>query len=64
MSLKGEMGYKTALSAPKWGFYDVLFKGQPLKFQRPFEEYVMENVLFKVSFPAVSSPNKTRCASY
>jgi hypothetical protein len=54
MSLKGEMGYKTALSAPKWGFYDVLFKGQPLKFQRPFEEYVMENVLFKVSFPAVS----------
>jgi 2-methylcitrate dehydratase len=52
MSLKGEMGYKTALSAPKWGFYDVLFKGQPLKFQRPFEEYVMENVLFKVSFPA------------
>jgi 2-methylcitrate dehydratase len=52
MSLKGEMGYRTALTAPKWGFYDVSFKGQQLKLPRPFEEYVMENILFKVSFPA------------
>jgi 2-methylcitrate dehydratase len=52
MTLKGEMGYPSALSAPKWGFYDVLFKGQPLRFQRSYGSYVMENVLFKVSFPA------------
>ena len=52
MALKGEMGYPSALTAPKWGFYDVLFKGQPFKFQRPYDSYVMENVLFKVSFPA------------
>jgi 2-methylcitrate dehydratase len=48
----GEMGYPSALTAPVWGFYDVLFKGNELKFQRPFGSYVMENVLFKVSFPA------------
>jgi 2-methylcitrate dehydratase len=52
MSLKGEMGYPTALSAPKWGLYDALFKGQPFIFQRPLDSYVMENILFKVSFPA------------
>jgi 2-methylcitrate dehydratase len=52
MSMKGEMGYPSALTAPKWGFYDVLFKGQPFKFQREYGSYVMENVLFKVSFPA------------
>ncbi len=52
MTLKGEMGYPSALTAPKWGFYDVLFKGQPLRFQRSYGSYVMENVLFKVSFPA------------
>jgi 2-methylcitrate dehydratase len=52
MTLKGEMGYPGVLSAPKWGFYDVLFKGQPFKFQRDFGSYVMENVLFKISFPA------------
>jgi 2-methylcitrate dehydratase len=40
------------LTAPTWGFYDVLFKGQPFKFQRPYGSYVMENVLFKISFPA------------
>jgi 2-methylcitrate dehydratase len=51
-ALKGEMGYPSALTAPKWGFYDVLFKGQPFKFQRGYGSYVMENVLFKVSFPA------------
>jgi len=52
MCLTGEMGYPSALSAPKWGFYDVLFKGQPFKLARPFGSYVMENVLFKISFPA------------
>ena len=48
----GEMGYPSVLTAKTWGFYDVLFKGQPFKFQRPFGSYVMENVLFKISFPA------------
>jgi len=48
----GEMGYPSVLSAKTWGFYDVLFKGQPFKFQRKYESYVMENVLFKISFPA------------
>ncbi|MCU0493094.1 MAG: bifunctional 2-methylcitrate dehydratase/aconitate hydratase [Chloroflexaceae bacterium] len=50
--LKGEMGYPSVLTAPKWGFYDVLFKGNQFKFQRPFGSYVMENVLFKISYPA------------
>ncbi len=50
--LKGEIGYPSVLSAPKWGFYDVSFKGQKFKFQRPYGSYVMENVLFKISFPA------------
>jgi 2-methylcitrate dehydratase len=48
----GEMGYPSALTAKTWGFYDVLFKGQPFKFQRPYGSYVAENVLFKISFPA------------
>jgi len=48
----GEMGYPSALSAPTWGFYDVLFKGREFKFQRPYGSYVMENVLFKISYPA------------
>jgi len=52
MAIKGEMGYPSALSAPTWGFCDVLFRGQPLKLARPFSTYVMENVLFKISFPA------------
>jgi 2-methylcitrate dehydratase len=52
MAKTGEMGYPSALSARTWGFYDVLFKGQPFKFQRPYGNYVMENVLFKISFPA------------
>ncbi|KWE56788.1 2-methylcitrate dehydratase [Burkholderia ubonensis] len=48
----GEMGYPSALTAQTWGFYDVLFKGQPFRFQRPYGTYVMENVLFKIAFPA------------
>ncbi len=52
MARTGEMGYPSVLSAKTWGFYDVLFKGQPFKFQRPYGSYVMENVLFKISFPA------------
>ena len=48
----GEMGYPSVLTAKGWGFYDVLFKGKPFKFQRPYGCYVMENVLFKISFPA------------
>ena len=48
----GEMGYPSVLSAKTWGFYDVSFKGKEFKFQRPYGSYVMENVLFKISFPA------------
>jgi 2-methylcitrate dehydratase len=48
----GEMGYPSALTAKTWGFYDVLFKGNAFRFQRPYGSYVMENVLFKVAFPA------------
>jgi 2-methylcitrate dehydratase len=48
----GEMGYPSVLSAKTWGFYDVLFKGKPFEFQRQYGSYVMENVLFKISFPA------------
>ena len=48
----GEMGYPSALTAKTWGFYDVSFKGNRFKFQRPYGTYVMENVLFKISFPA------------
>jgi len=46
------MGYPSALTAKLWGFYDVLFKGKPFVFQRSYGSYVMENVLFKISFPA------------
>jgi len=52
MAKTGEMGYPSVLSAKTWGFYDVSFKGQPFQFQRPYGSYVMENVLFKISFPA------------
>src|ERR1700729_3842232 len=48
----GEMGYPSVLTAKTWGFYDVSFKGQSFKFQREYGSYVMENVLFKISFPA------------
>ncbi|MDB5985123.1 MAG: prpD [Nevskia sp.] len=52
MARTGEMGYPTVLSAKTWGFYDVLFKGKPFAFQRKYGSYVMENILFKISFPA------------
>jgi 2-methylcitrate dehydratase len=52
IALAGEMGYPSALTAPKWGFYDVLFRGQPFVFKQNFGSYVMENVLFKISYPA------------
>ena len=48
----GEPSYPSALTAPKWGFYDVSFKGQEFQFERPYASYVMENVLFKISYPA------------
>jgi len=51
-ALKGEMGYPSALSAKTWGFQDVLFKGKALSLPQPFGSYVMENVLFKISYPA------------
>jgi 2-methylcitrate dehydratase len=49
----GEMGYPSVLTAKTWGFYDVLFRGTPFRFPRRYGSYVMENVLFKISFPAV-----------
>ncbi|GAA5909402.1 hypothetical protein JCM6882_000973 [Rhodosporidiobolus microsporus] len=49
---RGQMGIPTVLTAKGWGFYDVLFKGNEFKFQRPYGSYIMENVLFKISFPA------------
>ena len=52
MARAGEMGYPSALTAKTWGFYDVSFRGEDFKFQRPYGSYVMENVLFKVSYPA------------
>lgn len=52
IAMTGEMGYPSALSAPKWGFFDVLFKGKPFTLPQGFGSYVMENVLFKISFPA------------
>jgi 2-methylcitrate dehydratase len=52
IALSGEMGYPSALSAKTWGFQDVLFKGKPLVLPQPFGSYVMENVLFKISYPA------------
>jgi 2-methylcitrate dehydratase len=52
IALTGEMGYPSVLTAKTWGFQDVSFKGQPLKLARPLGSYVMEQVLFKISFPA------------
>ncbi|HVB99663.1 MAG TPA: bifunctional 2-methylcitrate dehydratase/aconitate hydratase [Candidatus Dormibacteraeota bacterium] len=52
ISRTGETGYPSVLTAKKWGFYDVLFNGQQFRFERPYGSYVMENVLFKISFPA------------
>ena len=63
ISKTGEMGYPSVLSAKTWGFYDVSFKGKPFKFQRPFGSYVMENVLFKISYPAeFHSQTAVECA--
>lgn len=52
LTMQGEMGYPSALTAKKWGFYDTIMHGKPLRIGRPFGTYVMENVLFKISFPA------------
>jgi 2-methylcitrate dehydratase len=52
MARAGEMGYPTAVTAPTWGFQDVVFRGKPLVLAQPLGSYVMENILFKVSFPA------------
>jgi len=52
MARKGEKGYPSALSAPRWGFSDALFQGQAVRLPQPFGCYVMENILFKVAFPA------------
>jgi len=52
MVMQGEPGYPSALTAKGWGFYDVSFKGERFRFPRPYGSYVMENVLFKVAFPA------------
>ncbi|HYH43435.1 MAG TPA: MmgE/PrpD family protein, partial [Burkholderiales bacterium] len=52
LAVRGEMGYGSALSAPTWGFCDVAWNGQPLKVARTFGSYVMENVMFKISYPA------------
>ena len=63
ISKTGEMGYPSVLSAKGWGFYDVLFKGKKFKFQRSFGSYVMEQVLFKISFPAeFHSQTAVECA--
>ncbi|WP_087026243.1 bifunctional 2-methylcitrate dehydratase/aconitate hydratase [Thaumasiovibrio subtropicus] len=52
ITMKGEMGLPSVLSAPQWGFYDVLFNGEAFKVNQAFSSYVMENVLFKISYPA------------
>ena len=62
-AVKGVIGYPSALTAKTWGFYDVAFKGRAFEFERPFGSYVMENVLFKVSFPAeFHSQTAVECA--
>lgn len=52
LTMRGEIGYPSVLSAPKWGFYDVQFKGNKFKFTQGYGSYVMEQILFKISFPA------------
>src|SRR5690606_1736976 len=52
LTMRGEIGYPSVLSAPKWGFQDVYLNGEPLKISQPYGSYVMENILFKISFPA------------
>jgi 2-methylcitrate dehydratase len=62
-SLKGEMGIPGVLTAKGWGFYDSLFKGKEFVFQRPYGSYVMEQILFKISFPAeFHSQTAVECA--
>lgn len=51
-AVKGVVGYPSALTVPTWGFYDIAFDGKPFEFERPFGSYVMENILFKISYPA------------
>ncbi|PKF77481.1 2-methylcitrate dehydratase [Vibrio sp. vnigr-6D03] len=63
ITMKGEMGLPSVLTAPKWGYYDVLFNGEQFSVNQPFESYVMENVLFKISFPAeFHSQTAVECA--
>jgi len=63
MALKGEMGYPSALTAKTWGFYDVLFHGRAFSFQRQYGSYVMEHILFKISYPAeFHSQTAVECA--
>src|SRR5262249_46057767 len=52
LTMRGEIGYPSALTAKRWGLYDVYFQGHPFRFSRPYGSYVIENVLFKISFPA------------
>lgn len=52
MAMQGETGYPSALTAKTWGFYDVSFKGNAFKFQRDYGTYTMDNILFKISYPA------------
>src|SRR5512144_573370 len=62
-SLKGEMGIPSVLTAKGWGFYDAIFKGKEFAFQRPYGSYVMEQILFKISFPAeFHSQTAVECA--
>ena len=51
-TMRGEIGYPSVLTAPTWGFYDVSFNGKPFEFTRSYGSYVIENILFKISFPA------------
>ncbi|UCH53830.1 MAG: bifunctional 2-methylcitrate dehydratase/aconitate hydratase [Pseudomonadota bacterium] len=63
MTMQGEIGYPSALTAKTWGFYDVSFQGNRFKFQRPYGSYVMEQILFKISFPAeFHSQTAVECA--
>lgn len=62
-ALRGEMGYPAALSAPRWGFCDVLLRGKPVVIARPFASYIVERILFKVPFPAqFHTQTATECA--
>ena len=52
LAMQGEMGYPSALTAERWGFYDVVFGGRPFQLPRPYSSYVIENILFKIAYPA------------